>query len=471
MDPKVQELRDRLDAIQADQQNIINLADSESRPISDEENDRISAMAEEFARVSREIESRKKVHEQAVAMAQSRGRVTQPDKPAGATQPEAPAATASAAKPSISVLDPRYKYAGAEGKHGFRSMGEWFKSALKAAVPHNGVPDERIHLFNSTTSYQGENVGTDGGFLVPPDFRAEIMSIVGSVDSLFSRTDRMQTSSNEMTFPIDDIAPWNSSSGAQAYWDGEGAAITESKHAAKKDRVQVDKLTMMVNLTEELREDASAAEAWIRRTVTRKIDSTVNTAIVRGNGVGQPMGILNSPCLVSVTKTGSQVAATFTADNVVKMFARLDSSCRGNAVWLVNQDVEHELQFLMKQGKLDTGAVTTGWGVPLYIQPGGLSGSPYGTLLGKPVIPVQACSTLGTVGDVILADLSQYRTITKTGQNGPRIDTSIHFYFNQDLTSLRVVYRIGGKPWWPAAISPQNGSATTTCFVVTETRA
>jgi hypothetical protein len=46
-------------------------------------------------------------------------------------------------------------------------------------------------------------------------------------------------------------------------------------------------------------------------------------------------------------------------------------------------------------------------GVPVYLPPGGLSESPYAILKGRPVIPVEYCATLGTVGDIILADFTQ----------------------------------------------------------------
>ena len=40
--------------------------------------------------------------------------------------------------------------------------------------------------------------------------------------------------------------------------------------------------------------------------------------------------------------------------------------------------------------------------VVAYLPPGGLSTKPYATLLGRPVLPVEWCATLGTTGDVIL---------------------------------------------------------------------
>jgi hypothetical protein len=45
-------------------------------------------------------------------------------------------------------------------------------------------------------------------------------------------------------------------------------------------------------------------------------------------------------------------------------------------------------------------------GVPVYLPPGGLSHAPFGTLMGRPVMPLEFCETLGTEGDIVLADVA-----------------------------------------------------------------
>ena len=77
------------------------------------------------------------------------------------------------------------------------------------------------------------------------------------------------------------------------------------------------------------------------------------------------------------------------------------------SAWLVNQDV---LPQIMKLGFAITTAAGTAAGAgAMYMAPQGLANqSAYGSLLGRPIIVTEACQTLGTVGDVILADLSKY---------------------------------------------------------------
>ena len=209
--------------------------------------------------------------------------------------------------------------------------------------------------------------------------------------------------------------------------------------------------------------------AYLNRKAPEVLTYKINEAIVQGTGAGQPLGILNSGGKVEVAKVGSQVADTVVGLNIINMWSRLYAPSRPNAVWLINQDVEPELLTLQKQGKLDTGASTADWGEALYMPAGGLSGAPYGTLFGRPVIPTQACETLGDAGDVILADLGQYLAPVKGG--GIRSSSSIHLWFDWDCVAYKFTFRMGGQPWLSAPISPRDGSTTLSPFVTLAVRA
>ena len=129
-------------------------------------------------------------------------------------------------------------------------------------------------------------------------------------------------------------------------------------------------------------------------------------------------------------------------------------------VWLVNQDVTPQLHQL----NLPVG---TG-GALVYMPPGGLSQSPYGTLYGRPVLESEYCSTLGTVGDIILFSPSQYQMIDKGGVQSAM---SIHVRFIYDEQVFRFVYRIDGKPLWHQPLTPYQGTNTQSPFVTLATRA
>lgn len=111
-------------------------------------------------------------------------------------------------------------------------------------------------------------------------------------------------------------------------------------------------------------------------------------------------------------------------------------------------------------------SVGTG-GIPVYMPPNGAAGTPYGTLFGRPVIPVEQASTLGTAGDISLVDLSQYLLIDKGEVQSA---SSVHVRFIYGENTFRFTYPVNGQPIWNKAMTPKNGSNTLSPFVTLATR-
>lgn len=418
-------------------------ANSESRDLTNAEREIIQSHLDAFDAVQTDIELQARLEGADDFLNQSAGRKTKPD---GLKNTVIPTAQE-------------------RGQWGFQNFGEYIK-AVKDASISGGKVDPRF-IANAATTYGSEGVGADGGFAVPPEWRSTIMELVSPEDSLLSRTDQMPISGNSVTFPIDETTAHQTTGGILAYWDSEAATINQSKPALKDLTVKTSRLTALVPVTEELLEDATAMGAYVQRKAGEKMAFKVTDAILNGTGVGQPLGILNAPCLVSVAKESSQTAATVHADNVVKMMARMPAASYANAVWLINQDV---LPQILKLGFVVTSASGTAAGAgALYLPPNGLSQTPYGTLLGRPMVVTEAAQTLGTKGDIVLADMSKYLSVVKAG--GVRSDVSMHFYFDQNMTAFRFVMRMNGQPWLSAPIARKNGSNTLSHFVTLDTRA
>jgi HK97 family phage major capsid protein len=144
------------------------------------------------------------------------------------------------------------------------------------------------------------------------------------------------------------------------------------------------------------------------------------------------------------------------------MYSRIFAQSRPNAVWLINQNIEPQL-FTMSL------AVGTG-GIPIYMPAGGLSGQPYGTLFGRPVIAIEQAATLGTVGDILFVDLPGGYILAEKG--GIQSDMSIHVRFVYDESIFRFVMRIDGQPVRASALIPYKGGASynQSHFVALETR-
>ena len=442
MDEKIKELQDKLLDLNERAQVIQATADAENRPLTDDEDRELNSVFTAFDATEEEIRRREAISAQTSKLMQSAGRQTEPQMPEPqAASIESPVQHRQSTRrsPVIHVVEDR-------GKWGWKTMGE-FGMAVRNAGRQGGSVDPRL-VMNAPTTYSSEGVGSDGGFMVPPDFRTEIWTKVNGEDSLLSMTDQNPTSRNTIVFPADETTPWDSSGGIQAYFESEAGQLTQSKVALKEKTIRLNKLTALVPVTEELMEDATGLDGYLRKKVGEKFDYKITSKIINGTGAGEPLGILNGASLVSVAKESGQGSDSLLAENLLKMYSRMYAPLRRDAVWLINQDIEPQL-FQMAL------SVGTG-GVAVYMPPNGLSGVPYGTLFGRPVIPTQACQTLGDKGDIMFVNLRQYMTAVKAG--GVRTDVSMHLWFDYDVLAYRFIIRLAGQPWWSTYITPADGT-------------
>jgi HK97 family phage major capsid protein len=319
-----------------------------------------------------------------------------------------------------------------------------------------GTRDERLFR-NAETTFGVGGVGADGGFAIPEEFRREIYSNAVEQDPLISRCFQVPTVARQVTLPTHEAQPWGSES-VQQYWTGEGSSMTRSKFAMNQVTIGVNKIAVLAFVTEELLEDAPALEAALSRDASAKINFALSNSVVRGTGVNQPLGFLNAPVLATVLKETSQTADTITVENVTKMYTAMPPGNRRNAVWLVHPDAEHQLYIGAFHRSAD----------PIGFAPGALPNQPFGTLLGRPVVPHEVCETLGDLGDIMFVDLSDYALVAKQG--GLRTQTSMHLAFDQDLMAFKFTLRVGGAPLWQGPIDSRDGTFDRSPFVVLQAR-
>ena len=377
------------------------------------------------------------------------------------TQVESEPATKSAAR-LVVTADETDKMADMP----FKSLGEQLYAVAEAAMrPHRA--DQRLAAQAKRAKALGlsEGVPSDGGFLVQPDFASEILRRMNEMGSVMSRTRRIQIGANSNALVMNSIDETSRATGSrwggiQGYWLAEAGTKLATKPKFRQMTLQLKKLAGVAYATDELLADTTALGIIMQQGFSEELTFLVEDSIINGTGAGQPLGILSSPALVTVAKETGQAAATLVTTNIFKMWSRMWSRSRENAAWFINQDIEPQLLSLDMP-------VGTG-GMPVYLPANGISGAPFGTLMGRPIVPIEYCSTLGTVGDIILADLSQYVMIEK---GGLQAETSIHVQFLTDETAYRFVYRVDGQPAWHDTLTPHKGSSPVSPFVALATRA
>ena len=339
-------------------------------------------------------------------------------------------------------------------KDRFSTFGEQMVAVMRAGT--GGQVDPRLYTVRAAATGLGESVPSDGGFLIQQDFATTLLQDVYETGILASRCRRQPISGNSNGIKIPGVDETSRAStrygGILGYWEDEAAEKTASKPKFRRIELSLKKLIGLCYATDELMADAAALEAFIRASFAGEFGFLLDDAIINGTGAGQPLGILNAGCLVSVTAETGQKAATLVTENIIKMYARRFASQTGNYVWLYNQAIEPQL-FTMSL------SVGTG-GAPVFMPPGGLSGAPYGTILGRPALAIEQAAALGTVGDIILANLQNGYILAEKG--GIQSDMSIHVRFVYDESVFRFVMRVDGQPIRASALTPYKGGATAT---------
>lgn len=339
-------------------------------------------------------------------------------------------------------------------KH-FRSFGEQLGAIVRYAA--GGALDPRLVR---APIGAGESDASAGGFLVQSDFASAVWTRAYDMGEILGKVFKLPISanSNGIKLPAVDESSRATGSrwgGVQSYWVAEGDPAANTKPKFRLIELDLKKLMSIMYVSDELLADQMALETIATQAFSEEIMFMTEDAIWEGDGVGKPLGILNSPCLVTVPKDSGQAAATLSLNNIVTMWARMWIRSRKNAVWFINQDVEPQLYQLSQ-------TVGTG-GLPMFLPAGGLNAAPFSTLFGRPIIPVEYASTLGAPGDIALADMSQYVLADKRGMQAA---TSMHVRFLTDEMTFRFTYRVDGQPIWHTPLTPFKGSNTKSPFVV-----
>ena len=247
--------------------------------------------------------------------------------------------------------------------------------------------------------------------------------------------------------------------GVQAVWAAEAAQLTSSKLSISGDLMMLHKLYAFTAASEEVLQDAPMLNERLTKQASRAIRWKASDAIIWGNGVGQPLGFMKAPSLITVAKDSGQAANTLSVTNLLNMASRM-IRFGGRPLWIVNPDVLPQL------GQLTIGNTVPAW-LP-YQQP--IVGSPFeGNLLGYPVLFSEHAQTLGTVGDITLANLDGYYAATKA-DGGVDFASSMHLYFDTGLTAFRWTFRIAGQPYLSAPFAAANGATTKSHFIALATR-
>ena len=342
----------------------------------------------------------------------------------------------------------------------FSDIGEFINTVWHGHKTLSADQAEKLRIVNGMS----EKVPSSGGFLVPEEFRQQLLMLELEESIVMPRANVIPMSSASLTFPTVDATSNVSSvyGGIVVYRTEEGEEFVESE--AKFGRVKLDptKQTALAYITNEIIKDGGGAlTSFILNALPKAMAYSADVDFLTGDGASEPLGVLNvgNPGLITVAKESGQTAATIVWTNILKMYARMLPSSLSRAVWIVSPDAFVELATMALEVGTGGSAVWLTDAV----------GAPQLTLLGRPVIMTEKTpGVLGAQGDISLVDFGMYLIGMREAAS---VDTSPHVKFTSDQTTIRVIARNDGRPWLTNAITPKNNGATLSPFVTLAARA
>lgn len=328
---------------------------------------------------------------------------------------------------------------------------------LYAISPHS-MKDDKLHnklitLQNALSSVKP----SDGGFLIPETLRAELLRVALETAIVRSRARVIPMDSLTVPWPAIDSSSNVSSvyGGIIGYWTEEGASLTASQPRFGRVNLHAHKLALYTEVPNELiRDSQPAMVAFISDVFPEALAWFEDVAFFVGNGTGEPLGFLNAPAAIAVSRTGSGQQIDW--PDIANMYSRMLPQSLSRAVWIVSPDVVPNLL---------TMPFTVGGTQPVLLGSDGSAFSNAGMttpfpmqILGRPVIVSEKARAIGTSGDINFVDFGFYLIGDRQAMSARE---SEDFKFSSDVTAFRVIERIDGRPWLLSPITPQNGSSNT----------
>ena len=303
-----------------------------------------------------------------------------------------------------------------------------------------------------------EGLPSGGGFLVPVEYSKKIHNISLENELVMPLATVQPMASSSIMLPAFEIGDHSSNlyGGFTASYTAEAGTMSDANPLVRRMELNAKKLTGFLRFSNELMQDTPNGESQILETCGKGLAWYRDKFFLKGTGAGQPLGLLNSPCLIAVSKEVGQPVDTIVYENLTNMMARIRAASFARSVWICHQTcIPQLLQLSISVG-------TGGSFIPVMNESNGKF-----TMLTRPVIFTEKTEVLGDQGDILLADLSQYVVGLR---NEMRIDLSQHVYFTTDEGAARLIERHDGQALWGEALTLEDGSTTVSPFVTLEAR-
>ena len=291
-----------------------------------------------------------------------------------------------------------------------------------------------------------EDGGTSGGYLVPEEYRNELLKMTATSSQVTGLVTRVPVNTDAGSYPaLDQFTAPTAGVGDTAFAAGvkvttknESGTLDNNEPVFTEIQYRIGKIGDLVYVSNELNMDSpQSIDGILRALFTIAIAGKEEYFIFRGPGAGQPLGLLNSSAAVAVTTATNNVFSYVDAASMISRFHAYLSPGRFFMHPSVFPDVA--TWEIGTAGAAAPKLADLGYGAPIFSE---------------------HLPQANNAGDAVLADLRAYIFFDRQGMT---IDYSEHAAFTTDRVVWRVKERLDGMPWLKGTITlaDPTGSYTT----------
>ena len=329
---------------------------------------------------------------------------------------------------------------------GIKSAGDLMLSM--ARKDHKRVT--QIYGLKAITEASGPNAGYYLSDQVLTDLLGNL-SLTSGIGSLVRRIP-VSSPTGKMTIrdysrtPSSGVGASASAQGIESQARAESGAYTEETPYVEQIRFDVSDATSgYVKASRESIGDIPMLESMLRMAIEEDVVNKEEYYILRGNGAGQPLGVLNWAGTIGLAEDTDN---NFGVADMDEMVSRLLVTGAAKVAWAYHHGVYTEIAALERG---------TGGAVMHNI-----TGALPNFLSGHPQFMTQHLPAIGTSGYLVLGDWSKYLLFELGGMY---IEMSEHADFLNGNTVWRFGKRIDGRPVLTSAVTFADGTFTQSPFV------
>lgn len=274
-----------------------------------------------------------------------------------------------------------------------------------------------IQEFGYTLKALSEGTDADGGYLVDPEYRGEVLRQLHHEGIMRPEVNVIPTSKDSVDFNYEDGRPTTT-------WGSENTTITTTTASLARKTISVHRLNTLMYMSREVVADSDPSiTEWIRAEMTTAMRLAEDAAIIGGSGSGQPQGI------TGVTFQTVAAGSGLTFEDYLDLMFKLPVQYRNlqNVKW-----------FMSSNALRDAMKLKDDQGMPIYVRD--LSANGPGTLLGKPIV------LHDNFGDsnIFFGDLKRTYTLLDRQQIAVETTTEGGDTFAKHQVGIKITERIGG---------------------------